>query len=143
MPVETYVNWSLADVALVPPGVVMVTSTEPAPAGEVAVIDVELLTVTPVAAVPPNLTVALEAKPVPVIETVVPPAAGPDEGETPVTDGTYENRSAALVWLVLVGVVTATSTTPAPAGAVALIEVSLLTLNWVAWVEPKLLRSRS
>ena len=39
-----------------PLGVVTVTSTVPVPAGEVAVIDVALLTVTPVAAVVPNLT---------------------------------------------------------------------------------------
>ena len=42
-------NWSAADVADVPPGVVTVTSTVPVPAGEVAVIEVAELTVTPVA----------------------------------------------------------------------------------------------
>src|SRR5712692_1250792 len=41
-------NWSAAPVALVPPGVVTVTSTAPAePAGLVAVIDVAEFTVTP------------------------------------------------------------------------------------------------
>ena len=39
-------NWSAAPVALVPPGVVTVTSTAPPlPAGDVAVIEVALLTV--------------------------------------------------------------------------------------------------
>ena len=50
-------NWSAALVALVPPGVVTVTSTVPAlPAGAVAVMLVALLTVNAVAAVPPKLT---------------------------------------------------------------------------------------
>ena len=40
-----------------PPGPVTVTSTVPDPAGEVAVIDVAELTVTPVAAFPPKATV--------------------------------------------------------------------------------------
>ena len=44
-------------------------------------------TVTFVAGAPPNVTVAPEAKPLPVIVTVVPPAAGPDDGETPVMSG--------------------------------------------------------
>jgi hypothetical protein len=39
------VNWSDADVADVPPGVVTRTSTVPVPAGAVAVIEVLLLTV--------------------------------------------------------------------------------------------------
>jgi hypothetical protein len=41
----TWVNWSAADVADVPPGVVTVTSTVPVPAGDVAVIEVAELTV--------------------------------------------------------------------------------------------------
>ena len=49
-------NWSAADVAEVPPAVVTVTSTVPVPAGEVAVIWVAELTVTPVAAAAPNVT---------------------------------------------------------------------------------------
>ena len=56
--------------ALVPPGVVTVTSTAPAlPAGEVAVICVALLTVNEVAAVPPNFTAVAPVKLVPVIVT--------------------------------------------------------------------------
>ena len=44
-------------------------------------------TVTEVAADPSNLTVAPEANPVPEIDTIVPPAVGPDAGETPLTIG--------------------------------------------------------
>ena len=66
---------------------VTVTSTVPEPAGLVAVIDVALLTVTAVAAVEPNATVSPDAKPVPVIDTVVPPAAGPLVGLTADTVG--------------------------------------------------------
>ena len=80
-------NWSAADVALVPPAVVTVTSTVPDPAGEVAVSDVALLNVTGLATVGPNITVALEVKLVPVIVTMVPPAAGPLLGLTPATVG--------------------------------------------------------
>ena len=63
-------------------------------------------------------------KSVPVIVTLVPPAAGPDDGLTPVTvgGGTNVNRSAELVALVPPGVVTLTSCAPAlPAGATAVI----------------------
>ena len=84
----TNVNWSAAPVALVPFGVVTVMSTVPALwAGEVAVIDVALLTVKPVAAVPPKLTAVAPVKPVPVIVTDVAPAAGPLVGLTLDTDG--------------------------------------------------------
>ena len=58
----------------------MVTTTLTAPAacaGVVAVIDVLLMTFTPVAAVPPRLAVAPARKPVPVMVTEVPPAAVP------------------------------------------------------------------
>ena len=76
-------------VALVPPGVVTVTSTVPAtPVGAVAVIWLELFTEN-VAAVPPKLTPVAPVKPVPLIVTVVPPVVGPDVGLTLVTDGTY------------------------------------------------------
>ena len=62
-------NWSAAMVAEVPPGVVTVTSTVPVPAGEVAVMEVALLTVNAVAAVAPNLTAVAPVKPVPVMVT--------------------------------------------------------------------------
>ena len=74
-------NWSAAEVAEVPPGVVTVTSTVPAPAGEVAVIEVAELTVKLVALVAPNLTAVAPVKPVPVIVTDVPPAVGPDSAQ--------------------------------------------------------------
>ena len=44
-------------------------------------------TVTDVAAVPPNVTNAPAANPVPEIVTLVPPAVGPEAGETAVTIG--------------------------------------------------------
>ena len=52
-----------------------------------AVIWVALVTTTFVAAVPPNVTTAPAWNPLPVIVTAVPPAVGPDEGDTPVTVG--------------------------------------------------------
>jgi hypothetical protein len=82
------VKWSAEPVALVPAGVVTVMSTVPTlPAGEVAVIEVALLTVNDVAAVLPNLTVVAPVKVVPVIVTLVPPKVVPLLGETPVTVG--------------------------------------------------------
>jgi hypothetical protein len=58
----------------VPPGVVTSTLTDVpvVPAGEVAVIDVAELTVTPVAALVPKETVEPLTNPVPVMVTVVP-----------------------------------------------------------------------
>nr|WP_263866878.1 hypothetical protein [Paenibacillus rhizovicinus] len=77
-----YVNWSAADVADVPPGVVTVTSTVPElPAGAVTVIDVAEFTVMPVAAVAPNVTAVAPDRFVPVNVTLVPPAVGPDCGD--------------------------------------------------------------
>ena len=57
------------------------------PAGEVAVIEVALLTVNEVAAVLPNLTAVAPVKLVPVMATLVPPALGPLVGEIAVTVG--------------------------------------------------------
>ena len=74
--------------AEVPPGVVTVTSTVPAlPAGAVAVMEVALLTTTPVAAWAPKWTAVAPVRLVPVMVTEVPPVVGPDEGLTPVTVG--------------------------------------------------------
>jgi len=81
------VNWPTAPVALLPLEFVTVTSTVPLPAGEVAVIDVALLTVNEVAGVPPNRTAVARMKLSPVMVTGVPPAAGPLFGEIEVTDG--------------------------------------------------------
>ena len=81
-------NWSFAEVALVPPVVVTVTSMVPAePAGEVAVILIAELTVKLVAAAAPNLTAVAPVNPVPVTNTTVPPARGPLAGEITVTVG--------------------------------------------------------
>ena len=83
-------NWSAELVALVPPGPVTVTSTVPDPAGEVTVIEVGELTVTPVAALPPKETVSPAAKFVPVTVTGVPPDTDPEAGETALTVGAGE-----------------------------------------------------
>ena len=69
-------------------GLVTITLLAPVvPDGVVAVILVELTTMTFVAAVPPMVTVAPVTKPVPVMVTPVPPAKGPLPGEIDVTDG--------------------------------------------------------
>jgi hypothetical protein len=81
------VNWSAPLVALVPAGVVTVTSTLPAaPAGAVAVTDVADPTVK-LAFVAPNFTDVAPVNPVPVIVTAVPPAVDPLLGVTPETVG--------------------------------------------------------
>ena len=100
---------------------VTVTSTVPVPAGEVAVIEVALLTANEAALALPNLTTVAPVKLAPVIVTLVPPAGGPLLGEIVVTAGgggtaPYVNRPAALVVLVPPGVVTVTSTVPVPGG---------------------------
>ena len=78
---------SPATIALVPLGVVTLTSIVPAPAaGEVAVRRVAELYVT-LAATVPNVTVDALVNPVPVIVTTVPPATGPLAGEILVTVG--------------------------------------------------------
>jgi hypothetical protein len=82
-----FANRSAEVLALVPPEFVTVTSTVPLPAGEVAVIDVALLTVKEVAAVPPNFTAVAPVNKVPVMVTGVPPAAGPLFGAMEVTGG--------------------------------------------------------
>ena len=86
--VGAYVNWSAAEVALVPPGVVTVTSTVPVPAGDFMVREVDEVTDKPVPAVVPNFTAVAPVNPVPVTVTVVPPATGPAAGEMLVTVGT-------------------------------------------------------
>ena len=80
--------WSFALVALVPPGVVTVTSTVPSvPAGAVAVMEVGPFTVKFAAAVVLNFTALAPVKPVPVMVTDVPPVLGPEVGLTEVTAG--------------------------------------------------------
>jgi hypothetical protein len=73
--------------ALVPDGVVTWTSTVPLPAGEVAVIWLELTTVTLVAAAAPKVTEVAPVRLEPLIVTDVPPAAGPLVGEIEETTG--------------------------------------------------------
>ena len=82
-------NWSAGWLtAEGPPAAVTITSTVPADsAGEVAVMEVVLTTVTPVAATVPNFTVLPALKLVPVMVTVVPPVVGPVLGVTLVTVG--------------------------------------------------------
>src|SRR5438874_1006639 len=62
-------------------------STVPLPGGEAAVIWESLLKVKDVAGVFPKLTAVAPVKLVPEIVTLVPPAAGPEDGLTPVTVG--------------------------------------------------------
>jgi hypothetical protein len=106
------------------------------PAGDVAVIDVAELTITPVAALPPNATVvAPDTNPVPVIATVVPPANGPALGLTALTVGVASNTnlSALPVADVPPAVVTVISTVPADsAGDVAVTDVAELTVTLTA-----------
>jgi hypothetical protein len=67
--------------------VVTVTSTVPVPAGAVALMVVELLTLK-VAAVAPNVTAVAPIKPVPVIVTTAVPVLTPEVGLTALTVGT-------------------------------------------------------
>ena len=81
-------NWSADEVALVPSGVVTVTSTLPAaPAGEAVVIWVSESTVKVTGEVIPNAMLVVLLNPVPVTVTGVPPATGPLTGEMPVIVG--------------------------------------------------------
>ena len=74
--------------ALVPPGVVTVTSTAPCvPAGAVAVMELAETTVKLAAFAAPNRTAVAPVSPVPVIVTTVPPVVGPLFGLTDVTVG--------------------------------------------------------
>ena len=68
----------------VPAGVVTVTGTVPVPGGEVAVIDVSLLTVNFAESLP-KCTLSAPVKPDPVIVTGVPPDGGPEVGEIELT----------------------------------------------------------
>ncbi len=77
-----------ARVAAWPSGLVTCTVCAPAaPAGVTARTCVADRNVTPVAATPLTRTVAPETKAVPVIVIVVPPAVGPEVGETDVRPG--------------------------------------------------------
>ena len=82
-------KWSDGELtADVPPTVVTVTSTVPVPAGEVQVIEVAMFAEQlPKTVAAPNLTSVAPVRLVPVMVTLVPPAATPELGETPVTVG--------------------------------------------------------
>ena len=81
---------------LVPPGVVTrILAVPKAPAGVVAVIEVELTTVKLGTAAPPIVTAVAPVKPVPVMVTDCPPASGPDGGLIAVTSGPTVNTYAA------------------------------------------------
>ena len=79
-------NSSAAVTAEIPAEVLTVTPTVPVPAGLAAAISVPEMKMTPVAALLPNMTTAPGLKPLPVMVTLVPPAADPLAGETPVTE---------------------------------------------------------
>ena len=83
------VKWSAPLTALVPAGVVTVTSTVPRPGGLVAAIWVPLVTENEAAAAEPNLTATAPVKSEPVIVTEVPPAGGPWFGATELTTGGF------------------------------------------------------
>jgi len=78
---------SFLEVALVPPGVVTVTSTVPVPAGAFTVIFESETTTKAVAAFVPNFTSVAPVKPDPFIVTVLPPAPGPFVGDKLLTVG--------------------------------------------------------
>lgn len=78
-----YLKWSLRVIALVPLGVVTVTSIVPtAPGGDTAVSEVSEFTLKSVAAVEPNLTVVVPLRLFPPMSTVVPPVVGPFLGDS-------------------------------------------------------------
>src|SRR5205807_5741669 len=74
----------------VPSGPVIFTSTVPAPAGDLAVIEVADLTVKLAAFADPNLIAVAPVKLVPVMVTEVPPVAGPSAGFNLVIVGVAE-----------------------------------------------------
>ena len=132
-----YVNLSAALVVDVPAIVVTVMSTVPTdPAGDVAVICDAPLTLYDVAALVPNMTLLAPIKPVPVIVTGVPPEVLPVDGDIAVTVGAYVNWSSGLVGEDPAVVVTITSTTPVPAGDVAVIDDALFRVYDVAATVP-------
>jgi hypothetical protein len=115
-------------VPLSPFGLVTTTLTAPAePAGVVAVIWVELTTVTAVAAALPKVMVAPARKPFPVRVTAVPPPVGPLVGEMPLRVGRL-TKMKPLPRLALWPLVFLTVTLTAPAedaGVMAVISVEL------------------
>ena len=72
----------------VPPGVVTVTSSVPAPGGLAVVMVVLFTTVNAATEVPLNFTTVAPVNPVPEMVTDVPPLPGPVNGATLLTVGT-------------------------------------------------------
>ena len=68
---------SADELALVPLGVVTVTTTVPVPLGDVTEMDVELITFKLVPGIEPKSTVVAPVKPDPVITIWEPPLIGP------------------------------------------------------------------
>jgi hypothetical protein len=64
----------------VPDGVVTVTSTLPVPGGVTTTICVSEITPNGVAFAEPKVTAVAPVRPVPTMVTLVPPAAGPEDG---------------------------------------------------------------
>ena len=89
-------NSSADEVALVPSGVVTVTSTVPVPGGAVAVIEVAE-SAAMVAGVEPKSTAVAPDRSVPVMVTLVPPAGGPVAGAIPVTATVWEAAEVIVV----------------------------------------------
>ena len=123
--------WSFALVALVPPGVVTVTSTAPVPGGAVAEIDGRAVDGEASPRSAPKSTAVAPAKLVPVIVTNVP--FGPEAGLTPVTVGRGRDGVGELVGRAgrarAAGSGDGHVDSPSvPAGAVAVIDVGLLTV---------------
>jgi hypothetical protein len=115
------------ELVAVPPGVVTEIRPVAAPAGTVAPILVFELTVN-AAAVPANLTDVVPVKFVPLIVTSVP--TGPLIGENDEIVGfAVVTRNLVLLKAVPPGVVTAIRPVAAPAGTVAVILVSVSTVN--------------
>ena len=102
------------------PSVVTVTCTVPVPPGAVSTMEVpaELMLVM-VAADPPKETVEPVVNPAPVMVTVVPPVAGPDDGEIAVTAGMYVNLASLPVGDAPDELDTVNCTVPVPPGVTA------------------------
>src|SRR5439155_5300151 len=82
-----YVYWSAGETALVPPGVVTVTSTVDEPGGTMAATAKGEIGATPVADALPKWTADASASPAPTSSTRFPPLPGPRVAESPVTVG--------------------------------------------------------
>ncbi len=117
----------------VPPGVVTLTVPE-VPVSTTAVMLVALTTLNEVAAVPPKLTAVAPVKLVPVMVTVVPKLADSGVMEVMVGGGIKINPS----WVTVPSGVVTLTLPEVPFATMAEILVTLITVNEVAAVPPKL-----